>query len=64
MTDELQNLSDRIQSVQKRKGIEGLSYEDLCIHHDDHDVELPGGYKPPKFEMFDDIGDLKAHLRT
>nr|XP_009797949.1 PREDICTED: uncharacterized protein LOC104244260 [Nicotiana sylvestris] len=28
------------------------------------DVELPEGYTPPKFEMFDGIGDLKVHLRT
>ncbi|XP_070035462.1 uncharacterized protein [Nicotiana tomentosiformis] len=28
------------------------------------DVELPEGYKPPKFEMFDGTGDPKVHLRT
>ncbi|XP_070057651.1 uncharacterized protein [Nicotiana tomentosiformis] len=28
------------------------------------DVELPEGYKPPKFEMFDRIGISKVHLRT
>ena len=27
------------------------------------DVELPEGYKLPKFEMFNGIGDPKAHLR-
>nr|XP_009784616.1 PREDICTED: uncharacterized protein LOC104233008 [Nicotiana sylvestris] len=27
------------------------------------DVELPEGYKPPKFEMFDRTGDPKVHLR-
>nr|XP_009777217.1 PREDICTED: uncharacterized protein LOC104226838 [Nicotiana sylvestris] len=28
------------------------------------DVELPEGSKPPKFEMFDEMGDPKVHLRT
>ncbi|XP_070035977.1 uncharacterized protein [Nicotiana tomentosiformis] len=28
------------------------------------DVELPAGYKPPKFEMFDATGDPKVNLRT
>ncbi|XP_070031709.1 uncharacterized protein [Nicotiana tomentosiformis] len=28
------------------------------------DVELPEGYKPPKFKMFDGTGDPKVHLRT
>jgi len=28
------------------------------------DVELPEGYKPLMFEMFDGIGDPKVHLRT
>ncbi|XP_070019764.1 uncharacterized protein [Nicotiana sylvestris] len=43
------------------KGVEGLNYEDLCIQPD---VELPEGYKPPEFEIFDGIGDPKVHLRT
>ena len=38
-----------------------MNYEDLCIQPD---VELPEGYKPPKFEMFDGIGDPRVHLRT
>ncbi|XP_070032594.1 uncharacterized protein [Nicotiana tomentosiformis] len=28
------------------------------------DVELPEGYKPPKFDMFDGTSDPKVHLRT
>jgi len=27
-------------------------------------VELPEGYKPPKFEMFDGTSDPKVQLRT
>ncbi|XP_075084903.1 uncharacterized protein LOC142168140 [Nicotiana tabacum] len=38
-----------------------LEIQDLCIQPD---VELPEGYKPPKFEMFDGTGDPKVHLRT
>ncbi|XP_070045055.1 uncharacterized protein [Nicotiana tomentosiformis] len=50
-----------VQNVEKGKGVEGLNYEDLCVQPD---VELPEGYKPPKFEMFDGTGDPKVHLRT
>ncbi|XP_070004252.1 uncharacterized protein [Nicotiana sylvestris] len=29
-----------------------------------HDIELPKGYKPLKFKMFDGTGDPRVHLRT
>nr|XP_033509645.1 uncharacterized protein LOC117274467 [Nicotiana tomentosiformis] len=61
MSEELKELTWRVQSVEGGKGVEGLNYEDLCIQPD---VELPEGYKPPNFEMFYGIGDPKAHLRT
>ncbi|XP_070041270.1 uncharacterized protein [Nicotiana tomentosiformis] len=61
MAEELKKHTGRVQSVEGGKGIEGLNYEDLCIQPD---VELPKGYKPPKFKMFDGISDLKVHLRT
>ncbi|XP_070035899.1 uncharacterized protein [Nicotiana tomentosiformis] len=61
MAEELKNLTGRVESVEGGKGIEGLNYEDLCIQPD---VELPKGYKPPKFEIFDGTGNLKVHLRT
>ncbi|XP_070017099.1 uncharacterized protein [Nicotiana sylvestris] len=57
---ELKKLASRVQGVEGRKGVEGLNYEDLCVQPD---VELPEGYKPPKFEMFDDTGDPRVHLR-
>ncbi|XP_075091593.1 uncharacterized protein LOC142171788 [Nicotiana tabacum] len=60
MTEELKRLTGRIQTIETGKCIEGLNYEDLCIQPD---VELPEGYNPPKFEMFDGAGDPKAHLR-
>ncbi|XP_070036551.1 uncharacterized protein [Nicotiana tomentosiformis] len=53
MAEESKKLTSRVQSVEDGKGIDGLNYEDLCIQLD---VELPEGYKPPKFEMFDGIG--------
>ncbi|XP_070006656.1 uncharacterized protein [Nicotiana sylvestris] len=57
---ELKRLTSRVQGVEDSKGVEGLNYEDLCVQPD---VKLLEGYKPPKFEMFDDTGDLRVHLR-
>ncbi|XP_018632187.2 uncharacterized protein [Nicotiana tomentosiformis] len=56
MAEELKKLTGRVQSVEGGKGIEALNYEDLCIQLD---VELPEGYKPPKFEMVDGTSDPK-----
>ncbi|XP_070003522.1 uncharacterized protein [Nicotiana sylvestris] len=57
---ELKKLASLVQGVEGSKGVEGLNYEDLCVQPD---VELPKGYKPPKFEMFDGTGDPRVHLR-
>ncbi|XP_070021760.1 uncharacterized protein [Nicotiana sylvestris] len=57
---ELKRLTNRVQGVEDSKGMEGLNYEDLCVQPD---VELPEGYKPPKFKMFDGTGDHKVYLR-
>ncbi|XP_070032998.1 uncharacterized protein [Nicotiana tomentosiformis] len=61
MAEKLKKLTGRVQSVEGGKGVEGLNYEDMCIHPD---VELSEDYKPPKFKMFDGTGDPKVHLRT
>ncbi|XP_070014992.1 uncharacterized protein [Nicotiana sylvestris] len=61
MAEELKKLTSRVQGVEYDRGIEGLNYEDLCIQPD---VELPEGYKPPKFKMFESTGDPRVHLRT
>ncbi|XP_070010881.1 uncharacterized protein [Nicotiana sylvestris] len=61
MAENLKKLTSRVQGVEGGKEIEVLNYEDLCIQPD---VELPEGYKPPKFEIFDRTGDPKVHLRT
>ncbi|XP_055814638.1 uncharacterized protein LOC129884346 [Solanum dulcamara] len=39
----------------------GLNYEDLCIHPD---LDLPEGFKIPKFDTFSGIGNPLAHLRA
>nr|XP_009792664.1 PREDICTED: uncharacterized protein LOC104239673 [Nicotiana sylvestris] len=61
MAEELKKLTSRVYGVKSGKGIEGLNYEDLCIQPD---VELPEGYKPPKFKMFDGTADPKVPLTT
>ncbi|XP_070025103.1 uncharacterized protein [Nicotiana sylvestris] len=57
---EIKKLTSRIQDFESNKSVEGLNYEDLCVQPD---VELPEGYKPPKFELFDGTSDLRVHLR-
>ncbi|XP_070008740.1 uncharacterized protein [Nicotiana sylvestris] len=37
-----------------------VSYKDLCLFPD---VQLPAGFKTPKFDLYDGHGDLVAHLR-
>ncbi|KAK4731511.1 hypothetical protein R3W88_024499 [Solanum pinnatisectum] len=39
--------------------VAGLSYEDLCIHPN---LDLPKGFKVPKFDVFGGIGNPLAHL--
>ncbi|XP_060183367.1 uncharacterized protein LOC132613370 [Lycium barbarum] len=39
----------------------GLRYGDLCMHPN---LDLPEGFKIPKFEMFNGIGNPKAHLHS
>ncbi|XP_070054642.1 uncharacterized protein [Nicotiana tomentosiformis] len=56
MAGELKKLTGRVQSIEGGTSVEGLNYEDVCIQPD---VELPEGYKPPMFEMFDGTGDPK-----
>ncbi|XP_070040342.1 uncharacterized protein [Nicotiana tomentosiformis] len=60
MAKVLKKLTSRVQGIEGGKGIKGLNSEDLCIQPD---IELPEGYKSPKFEMFGETGDPKVHLR-
>ncbi|XP_049397433.1 uncharacterized protein LOC125861619 [Solanum stenotomum] len=54
-------ISEAVKSVQSSRKITGLEYEDLCIHPD---LEIPEGYKIPKFETFNGIGNPMTHLRA
>ncbi|XP_049406049.1 uncharacterized protein LOC125869627 [Solanum stenotomum] len=58
---QLQGLKKALKSLQITRGTESLDYDDLCIHPD---IDMPVGYKPPKFDMFDGKGDPHAHLRA
>ena len=52
---------EEVKSVQTSSKITGLEYEDSCMHPD---MEIPEGYKIPKFESFNGIGNPMAHLRA
>ena len=41
--------------------VAGLSYAELCIHQD---LNLPKGFKIPKFDTFGGVGNPMAHLRA
>ncbi|KAK4715927.1 hypothetical protein R3W88_014265 [Solanum pinnatisectum] len=41
--------------------VDGLSYEDLCIHPN---LDLPEGFKVPKFDTFGGTRNTLAHLRA
>ncbi|XP_049365803.1 uncharacterized protein LOC125830664 [Solanum verrucosum] len=58
---QLQGLRKALKILQVTRGTESLDYDDLCIHPD---IDMPVGYKPPKFDMFDGKGDNHAHLRA
>ncbi|KAM3323731.1 hypothetical protein P3S67_004882 [Capsicum chacoense] len=47
--------------MQLSRGTESLDYNDLCIYPD---IDIPTGYKPPKFDAFNGKGDPHAHLRA
>ncbi|XP_070037170.1 uncharacterized protein [Nicotiana tomentosiformis] len=51
------------QSLKNMQGIRSqvsVSYKDLCLFPD---VQLPSGFKMPKFDLYDGHGDPVAHLR-
>nr|XP_016461038.1 PREDICTED: uncharacterized protein LOC107784420 [Nicotiana tabacum] len=61
VSEQLQILRKKMKSLQVARGSESLDNEDLCIHPD---VDMPAGYKPPKFDIFDGTGDPHAYLRA
>ncbi|KAG5590829.1 hypothetical protein H5410_041343 [Solanum commersonii] len=58
---QLHGLRKALKSLQVITGTESHNYDDLFIHPD---IDMPVGYKPPKFDMFDGKGDPHAHLRA
>ncbi|KAM3202591.1 hypothetical protein P3L10_030215 [Capsicum annuum] len=50
----------RIKESHEAKDHDGLGYDDLCDHPG---VDLPEGYKVPKFKIFDRTENSIAHLR-
>ena len=50
-----------MKEIQCVPDITGLSYEDLCIHPN---LNLPEGFKIPKFDTFKGVGTPMAHLRS
>ncbi|KAJ8527706.1 hypothetical protein K7X08_015157 [Anisodus acutangulus] len=58
---EIYSLKEAFKNIQTSKGHEGLEYEDLCMHPD---IELPVGYKVPKFGLFDGKGNPHTHLKS
>lgn len=50
----------RIKVSHRVRDYDDLGYDDLCVHPR---VDLPDGYKFPKFKMFDGTKNPMAHLR-
>ncbi|XP_047268215.1 uncharacterized protein LOC124898622 [Capsicum annuum] len=61
IVSELRNLKRAMKHLQENQVSEHLDYEDLCIHPN---IDLPVRFKPPKFDLFDGIGDPHTHLRA
>ncbi|XP_070013655.1 uncharacterized protein [Nicotiana sylvestris] len=61
MAKEIHELKKAFKNLKIVRSMEGLEYEDLCVHPD---VDLLAGYKVPKFDMFDGKGNRRAHLRS
>ncbi|XP_047257669.1 uncharacterized protein LOC124889738 [Capsicum annuum] len=60
LVKEIRDLKEAMRNLQITKESKSLEYEDLCVQHN---IDLPVGYKPPKFDLFNRFSDLHAHLR-
>ncbi|XP_070020316.1 uncharacterized protein [Nicotiana sylvestris] len=56
----VRSLEQSFKNMQGLGGQVSVAYKDLCLFPD---VQLPVGYKIPKFDLYDGHGDLEAHLR-
>ncbi|KAM3307903.1 hypothetical protein P3S67_009647 [Capsicum chacoense] len=58
---EVRELREAMRNLQTTRGSKSLEYDDLCVQPD---IDLPIGYKPPKFDLFNGVGDPHAYLRA
>ncbi|KAK4715726.1 hypothetical protein R3W88_014064 [Solanum pinnatisectum] len=58
MKEEIRKAMKELQCIPE---VAGLNYEDLCIHPN---LDLPEGFKVPKFDVFGGTGNPLAHLRA
>ncbi|XP_070024896.1 uncharacterized protein [Nicotiana sylvestris] len=56
-TVEKDEISRNMQGIGSQKSV---TYKDLCLFPD---IQLPAGFKMPKFDLYDGHGDPVAHLR-
>ncbi|KAK4734344.1 hypothetical protein R3W88_008605 [Solanum pinnatisectum] len=58
MKEEIRKAMKELQCIPE---VTDLNYEDLCIHSN---LDLPEGFKVPKFDVFGGTGNPLAHLRA
>ena len=56
-----EEIKKAMKELQCILNIAGLSYEDLCIHPN---LDLPEGFKIPKFDTSGGVGNPMDHLRA
>ncbi|KAM3286064.1 hypothetical protein P3S67_024863 [Capsicum chacoense] len=58
---QLESLKRAFRNIQVTRGTESLDYDDLCINPN---IDMPEGYKTPKFDVFYRKGDPHTYLRA
>ncbi|XP_070010891.1 uncharacterized protein [Nicotiana sylvestris] len=56
----VKSLGQSLRNMQGLRGQVSVAYKDLCLFPD---VQLPVGFKMPKFDLYDGHGDPVAHMR-
>ncbi|XP_070014753.1 uncharacterized protein [Nicotiana sylvestris] len=60
MFRKVKSLEQSLRNMQGLGSQVSVAYKDLCLVPD---VQLPAGFKMPKFDLYDEHGDPVAHLR-
>jgi len=60
LQQKMHDLEKKVNGGLNSKPAHDLRYKKLCLHPG---VELPSGFRIPKFNMFDGIGDPISHLK-